>query len=63
MSGGFGDVQQRVHHVKRLVHPGVASTYVSVHECEAIRHEQEVPNTDSTTSTSLTVTASSPSMS
>ena len=63
MSGGFGDVQQEVHDVKRLVHSGVASTYVSVHECETLRHEQEEPNADSTTSTSLTVTASSPSMS
>lgn len=63
MSGGFGGVQQEVHDVKRLVHAGVASTYVSVHESGAIRHEQEVPNADSTTSTSLTVTALSPSMS
>ena len=63
MSGVLGGVPGVVHEVKRFVHPEVASTYVRVHECDAIRHEQDVPNADNTASTSLTVTASSPSMS
>ena len=48
---------------KRSVQCRVASPYVQMHECGKACHEQLAPKADSTTKTSLTVTALSPSMS